>query len=83
MAQLGLIMSVLGALAMLFATGPQYLLSWDFWKKDAQSWNKLVLFPPKEVGSPLLLTSPLVYRLGFVLVLLGNAILLYLGITPG
>ena len=81
MDKFGLVMSVLGTIAMLFAAGPQYLLSWDVWKEDARRWNKFVLFPKKGMGSPLLVTSPLLYRLGFFLVLLGNALLLFLLIT--
>jgi hypothetical protein len=76
----GLAMSVAGTLAMLFATGPQYLLSWDIWKKEAREWNKFLLFrQPKGIGSPLLVTYPLLYRLGFCLILIGNALLLFYG----
>lgn len=71
-------MNILGTIALVLASFPQVMLSFDFWKKDAWKWNKFVLSPPKAVGSPLIVTSPVLYWLGLALILIGSSCQLWL-----
>ncbi|GEM_PF-5789431 len=65
--------NIFGTIALLIAASPQLKLSFDLWKKDAWRWNRSILFQPKGMGSPLIVTSPILYWIGFALILIGSS----------